>query len=148
MFRSCVPGCADGAGSQGAGGGRQHSGGNTWPGRQRLSKLSGVLFVFIVGIAFIPLPGFPDYAISFELCVQNWSHILVNIWAAFKGDSGELVFLPRPESRVLCRSWGRMPGSLKSLDCAGCSNVAYFHLLHCLRIAHGGNNNFSRKLVI
>ena len=71
MFRSCVPGCADGAGSQGAGGGRQHSGGNTWPGRQRLSKLSGVLFVFIVGIACIPLPGSPDYAISFELHVQN-----------------------------------------------------------------------------
>ena len=72
MFRSCVPGCADGAGSGWADGGGQHSGGNTWPGGQRLSKLSGVLFVFIViGIACIPLPGFPDYAISFELCVQN-----------------------------------------------------------------------------
>ena len=54
MFRSCVPGCADGAGSGWADGGGQHSGGNTWPGGQRLSKLSGVLFVFIVGIAWIP----------------------------------------------------------------------------------------------
>ena len=78
MFRSCVPGCADGAGSGWAGGGGQHSGGNTWPGGQRLSKLSGILFVFMVGIACMP-PGFPDYAISFDLCVQNWSHILVNI---------------------------------------------------------------------
>ena len=54
MFRSCVPGCADGAGSGWAGGGGQYSGGNTWTGGQRLSKLSGVLFVFIVGIACIP----------------------------------------------------------------------------------------------
>ena len=54
MFRSCVPGCADGAGSGWADGGGQHSGGNTWPGGQRLPKLSGALFVFIVGIAWIP----------------------------------------------------------------------------------------------